>query len=594
MCPETDRSSHLDTLSNKKSSMIEIMDAVESLEDFQHERQISIGISSAVTMDLLGVYLQRYGFLNSAKVNVVSGNYDDPVGDISTFVNTNCDYVLLHPFFDNLLPSFEAQVSVLEEELISAKEEEFRNRCKIVFGQASKIKTLFVCSFHRMLEAASCVGDDKVAIALERFNQVLREEISPHKNIKLIDSDEILASVGRKNAFDQRFYYRSKAPYTAQFMDELARKIVLSERGFGAYYYKVLILDCDNTLWGGIVGEDALDGIKLDQYDYPGNVFWRIQNEIINLQKNGILVCLCSKNNPEDVDEVLEKHPLMLLKDEHIITKKVNWDDKASNIKALAKELNLGLDSFIFLDDSDFECESVRRQLPMVKTFQVPKILSNYPAVMGEIASLCYEPETTSTDKDKTLEYKLRAKAEEVKAQFTSQEEYLASLELKVRITVDDVKHSQRVSELSQKSNQFNLTTYRYSVADIEEMMGSEGFSVYSIFVSDKFGDSGLTGVIIVKNKDELAEIDSFYMSCRVIGRGVEKAVWQKISSDASDRGAEILKATFIPTAKNQQVSEFYENLGMNIIKNGENGIKQYSIGLNEFEIPSTKWIETL
>lgn len=223
--------------------------------------------------------------------------------------------------------------------------------------------------------ASDLSGRDVVTRVLARFNAALREEASSYANVRVFDTEDIVRLVGQKAAFDTRFYFRNKAPYTSAYMNELARRIAAASRGFGEHFYKVLALDCDNTLWGGVIGEDLLSGIKLGPYDYPGNIFWRMQQEFVALERQGILLVLISKNNPADVDEVLRNHPDIVLKESHIVAKKVNWEDKPSNLRALAQELNLGLDSFIFLDDSSFECEAVRQQLPMVRTFQVPTAL---------------------------------------------------------------------------------------------------------------------------------------------------------------------------------------------------------------------------
>jgi FkbH-like protein len=351
-------------------------------------------------------------------------------------------------------------------------------------------------------------------------------------------------------------------------------------------------LDCDNTLWGGVIGEDLLSGIGLDKHDYPGNIFWKIQNEILALEKSGALLCLCSKNNPADVDEVLEKHPSMVIREGHIAVKKVNWGDKASNIRSLSQELNIGLDSMVFLDDSSFECEAVRQQLPMVKTFQVPKNLSDYPGLLSEIKKLFLAGGVTEESKSKTLQYRQRSEAEALKAQFENQDEYLASLGLKVELSLNLRSSVPRISELSMKSNQFNLTTTRYSEAEILSMMDHDNFAVYSLVVSDKFGNAGLTGVVIVKYEGDKAVVDNFYMSCRVIGRGVEMVIWHQIIANGINRGCTQLHAKYLKSAKNSLVNDFYDRLGLPVVDQFDAG-REYSVSLTDFSPPPTSWITT-
>ena len=525
-------------------------------------------------------------------------NYDDPIGDIDLFTEAGVEQMVLLPFFDNLLPSFEAQLESLDPSIIDAKEAELRQRYRMAFDKARGMHAIYLGGFHRMGMAASADGQDAVAVVLARFNAALREEAGAYANIRFIDTGDVVRAVGQSAAFDSRFYFRSKAPYTGAYMNELARRIAAAARGFGAHFYKVLALDCDNTLWGGVIGEDLLAGIKLGPYDYPGNIFWRMQHEFAALERQGILLALVTKNNPADVDEVLRNHPDMVLKDAKIVAKKINWEDKPSNLRALAAELNVGLDSIVFLDDSSFECEAVRQQLPMVKTVQVPPTLSDYPRVVAGIRELFLAGGIAADSKGKTEQYRQRAGAEQLKAQFDTQEEYLASLELKVELTRNARASAARIGELSQKSNQFNLTTRRYSVAEVEQMMAdgahdaNHGHAVYSLVVGDKFGNAGLTGVAVLRYDGAVATIDNFFMSCRVIGRGVETGIWSRIVADAVKRGCTELRAEFIPSAKNAQVADFYHRLGLPLLHESADGARRYAIAAADFAAPANSWIE--
>jgi len=354
-------------LASPTASLAQIMNALDSVEkNGSLPRQTSIGVSSSATVDLLGVLLRRQAALSGARLQVAQGNYDDPIGDIERFMRSGIEHMVLLPFFDNLRPSLEAQIGHLAPDALAASEAELRARYSLAFAMASGFKTVFVGLFHRFGEIAQPGGDDAVALVLNRFNQVLRAEAAPFANVRLIDMDDIVRMVGRSAAFDQRFYFRGKAPYTTAFLDELARRIFLLARGFSSYFYKALVLDCDNTLWGGVIGEDLLQGIKLTPFDYPGNIFWRMQHEFAEMERNGVLLCLCSKNNQADVDEVLRQHPNMVQKEDNIILKKRNWNGKTQSLREIAQELNISLDSLIFVDDSDVECNAVRSQLPML------------------------------------------------------------------------------------------------------------------------------------------------------------------------------------------------------------------------------------
>jgi FkbH-like protein len=586
------RADALAVLANPDSTMMKLTQAVTTLEKEAQARTVKIGVSSSATVDLLNIYLRKHGLLHGARVELVAGNYDDPIGDIDLFTQAGAEQMVLLPFFDNLLPSFEAQLESLDPSIVDAKEAELRQRYRMAFDKARGMHAIYLGSFHRMGIAADAGGQDAVALVLARFNAALREEAGAYTNIRFIDSDDVVRAVGQNAAFDTRFYFRSKAPYTGAYMNELARRIAAAARGFGAHFYKVLALDCDNTLWGGVIGEDLLAGIKLGPYDYPGNIFWRMQHEFAALERQGILLALVTKNNPADVDEVLQKHPDMVLKEARIVAKKVNWEDKPSNLRALAAELNVGLDSIVFLDDSSFECEAVRQQLPMVKTVQVPATLSDYPRVVAGIKALFLAGGIAADSKGKTEQYRQRAGAEELKAQFDTQEDYLASLELKVELSRNARASAARISELSQKSNQFNLTTRRYSVAEVERMMAGDSHAVYSLVVGDKFGNAGLTGVATMRYDGAVAHIENFFMSCRVIGRGVETGIWSRIVADAIARGCTELRAEFIPSAKNAQVADFYARLGLPLLSESGEGVRRYGIAAADFAAPATTWIE--
>jgi len=579
-------------LTDPAASLAQVMQAVIDVEKtVAFTRQTRIGISSNATIELLGIFLRRHAILSGVRAEITNGNYDDPIGDVQLFDAAQVEHIVLVPFFDNLLPSFEAQLGGLAPAAVASKEAEFRLRYRLTFERAKAFRTVFLCLFHRFGASAKPGADDAVAVAVARFNDALREDAADFGNIRLLDMEDIIRSVGRAAAFDPRFYFRAKAPYSAVFLDELARRVVQAARGFGKHFYKAIALDCDNTLWGGVIGEDLLNGIKLAPHDYPGNIFWRMQHELADLERNGILLCLCSKNNAADVDDALRNHRDMVLKDENIVLKKVNWNDKPQNLREIAQELSIGLDSIIFLDDSDFECAEVRSQLPMVRTFQVPKVLSEFPRVMLEIKELCLAGGISNESRLKTGQYRARAEAESLKAEFASHEDYLKSLELKVTLTRNSRTSIQRISELTQKSNQFNLNTRRYSEGEIARAMEDPETAVYSLEVSDRFGDAGLTGVAVVRYAGGAAHVEAFLMSCRVIGRGVENAIWGHIAARAALDGCARLEAEYRPTAKNAQVADFYDRLGLTLIEDLD-GTRRYGIALDQFAPPHTPWIE--
>ena len=590
-----DLDAHRAVLADSAASFFQVQKSVAALEKHDDAlRAMRVGLSSNVQIDRLALYLRRHALRHGVRLEVTVGGYDTPTDDLTVFGETGVDLALVLPFFDNLMPAFEAQIAGgLDAEVVAAKRDELVQRYRLAFQAAKSVPTVLLADFHRAWPPTSLRGSDRVAEVLGDFRAALAQAASEAVTVALLDIEPAVAVVGQAAMLDRRFYAQAKAPYALPMLDELARRVADATRGFGARFHKVLALDCDNTLWGGVIGEDLIEGVALSPYEYPGNVFWRAQQEFAGLERSGVLLCLCTKNNPADVAEVLEKHPHMVLRPDRLTIQKVNWDDKSSNLRAIAQELNLGLDSIVFLDDSAFELEGVRSQAPQVTTFQVPSTLSDYPLVVSDIKALFLAGGVSAESAAKTQQYRQKAAAESARAQFSSQEEYLASLELKVVLARDGADGLARISELSQKSNQFNLTTRRYSVAEISDAMKRPDASVYALSVSDKFGPAGLTGVAVVRYGGEVAEIEAFLMSCRVIGRGVEFAIWPSLARDAAARGCSQVRARYMPTAKNKLVETFYDRLGLTVV-GGDGGAVCYEAATGSLLNQKSPWIEVV
>ncbi|MCV2357235.1 HAD-IIIC family phosphatase [Paucibacter sp. B2R-40] len=582
--------SALAVLQRADAAQFEVMAALKLLDQSDAEfRSLKLGIAANITVDLLATYLRRHAYLAGVRLQVAKGSYDDLLGDVQ--VHAGVDLLLILPFFDNLQASWEAQLGGLEEGAWAPAQADYLNRLGLALQGTQSIGQVLLFGAHLLDPQAS--ADSPQQLALYAFNQGLATLAAQHAQVKLIETAGALAEFGARHAFDARFYFRGKAPYSAGFIDLLAGKVAQATRSFGSHFYKVLVLDCDNTLWGGIVGEDGMAGLKLDRYSFPGNVFWTVQQQFKALEQQGVLLCLNSKNNPADVDEVLNSHPDMVLRDAQVLVKKVNWMDKPSNLRALAEQLNLGLESFVFVDDSAFEIEAVREQLPQVRVFQVPKALQDYPAlVRREIAPLFIAGGVNAQSRAKTQQYRALAQANELQAGFGTQQDYLRSLELKVDLKRDCLDQVARITELMGKSNQFNLSTRRLLAGEVLGLMQRADVTVYSLAVSDRLADHGLTGVLITEDEGEDVVVHSFLMSCRVIGRGIEFAVWRAVCADALARGKRRLRAAYHPTAKNAQVADFYDRLGLTQLAQASDGSRSYEIDLAGAQLADSEWVE--
>lgn len=553
----------------------------------------TFGLSGNVTIDLLGTYLRKQAVLHGQRADVRVGAFDDHLGNAKRFVADGCDAIIVLDLFDAFQPALEARLSGMGAAELAEQADRYRYELALMLQEAAGIKDVFVSRLHRLSPPPSG-PPDPIDRAVALFDEVIVEEAARFKNVHLISTGAISAQLGWANAHNVRSYERFRAPFTPAFLDRIAAEVYEATRAFGSYYFKALVLDCDGTLWGGLLGDDLAGGIKVGPFTYPGSMFWRMQHEFLALQRQGVLLCLCSKNDAPDVDAVLASHPDMVLRGEHFVAKRVNWDDKVANLQSLAGELGIGLESMVFVDDSAFECEGVRSRLPMVRTLQVPTDLSEYPQLSAELKRLFAVALQSGEGASKSEQYRSRRLAKEARQTYASQEDYLASLDMRVVIRHNDLESSSRIAELTQKSNQFNLTTRRYSVAQVESLIISEDADVFSIHVADKFGDAGLTGVLITgRDESDGIRVDVFLMSCRVLGRGVEFSFWEALRKWALGRGRRHVVASYLPTARNGQVCDFWDRLGLTLLSEDESGRREYRADLGSVRLgPPPAYIE--
>jgi FkbH-like protein len=320
-------------------------------------------------------------------------------------------------------------------------------------------------------------------------------------------------------------------------------------------FKKCLVLDLDNTLWGGVVGEDGLEGISLST-SAPGNSFVAFQQAIIDYYNRGIILAINSRNNFEDAISVIRTHPNMILRENHFATMRINWLDKVENIKDIARELNIGLDSMVFIDDDPTNRESVRFMLPQVETPELPSDPRNYAQFLH---SLSYFPPDQLTDEDKlrgNLYVTERLRKEEEK-QFSSRQDFLSSLKLELSIFKNDDSCLPRLSQLTEKTNQFNAFKRPMSMEEISAYMRSGNFSVYHARLTDRFGDYGVIALALVERMHNTLKFRALLMSCRVFGRGVEDAFVGTIINQEVSKGVLTVGIDFVQSEKNIPVVEF-------------------------------------
>lgn len=364
---------------------------------------------------------------------------------------------------------------------------------------------------------------------------------------------------GVERSFDAMKWLLYHQPFDVSFWHEVGASLAAALVSLSRPGPKVLALDCDGTLWGGIVGEDGIGGIEIGQ-SFPGSAFREFQLVAQRIQREGVLLVIVSKNNHDDVIEVFENHDEMVLKPNDIAAWRVNWDPKPDNLRSLAEELNLGLDSFVFVDDSNHEISAVRTQIPEVISLQVPEDPEELPDLLAASGHFRFRRQSAE-DRSRTT-MMLQEKERTLATQSLSKEEFQASLALQVEIFAVQDEHVGRVAQLTNKTNQFNLTTIRRTEADIAALLAADDRHVFAIRVSDRFGDYGLVGVAVLEDEGDEWAIETFLMSCRVLGRGVETALISHLVQVAANGGASTVVGRYESTPKNGQVASLYSSHG--------------------------------
>jgi len=427
---------------------------------------------------------------------------------------------------------------------------------------------------HRL--AGSC------ADAADRLNLLLREATADPE-VALLAVDRKAARNGLLAWFNPALWHRSKqeiAPAAAPVYGDLVGRIIAAHQGRSA---KCLVLDLDNTLWGGVIGDDGLEGIRLGQGSAEGEAFVAVQDYARELARRGIILAVNSKNDEKNAVEAFDKHPDMVLKKGDIACFVANWQDKATNMRNIAAQLNIGIDALVFLDDNPVERALIRQELPMVAVPEVPEDPALWPLMLAD-AGYFESLAITAEDRERSAQYQGNLQRDQLKASSTDIKSFLTGLEMQLVWGRFDRLNFQRIVQLINKTNQFNLTTKRYTDADVEAVMKDERSVGIQMRLLDRFGDNGIIGILIGRlNGDGDMMLDIWLMSCRVLGRQVEEATLNVIAGVAQSMGAKKLVGLYKPSAKNGMVAEHYRKLGFDVEPAKEDGSTHSSLDLGQF-----------
>lgn len=400
---------------------------------------------------------------------------------------------------------------------------------------------------------------------LEKMNSKLLSytRVNPQR-FHFLDTEKVLANHGKNRCSNEKMRYLAKMIIPDKALPFLANEIMRFIRPITGQTKKCLVLDLDDTLWGGVLGEEGLEGIKLGDDAPPGNAFWEFQKAIKTLQKRGIILAINSKNDFDLVNNVFQNHPYMQLKLSDFACIRTNWQDKAQNMREIAEELNLDLSSFVYFDDNPAERFLIAQELPQVLTVDVPDDCSEFTRCLLHL-DVFETLHITDEDKKRTKLYQNEGERKRLKTKITDLNSYLNALNITVEIFIWDEFAIPRIAQLTQRTNQFNLTTRRYSESDINLLAHSESSLIYYIKSGDRFGDHGIVATGIIHAKDDSWKIDTFLLSCRVIGRGIEQAFLHFICQNAIKKNIKKIIGEFLPTQKNTIAESFYSNMGFKI-----------------------------
>lgn len=562
----------------------------EKLETFTG---VNISILRNVTVEQIDVFFKYFCAEFSVKANCKFGEFDTIFQDIiatnNDLINSSTDIALIFYNLDFAYPNLKNdyyKLTPTELDTITNDILVYVETC--IQGIRNKSNSLILWpSFESYLYTALGIGDNSFNSGINDFIASLNISISKiFKNFNdcyFIKTDNLCARIGEDNFYDHVRCISSASPYSVRALKVFALEFSKYARALRGKVKKCIILDCDNTLWKGIVGESEVTHLKVGNVGYPSEAFSQFQRFVKLLSSKGVIVALCSKNNEEDVWAVFDEHPGMELKREDITTYRIDWSNKADNIKEIAYELNIGLDSLVFVDDSQFECNLVRDTLPEVQVIEMSdNPLESIQAIIEQ--GLFDQYTITDEDKKRKHMYAGAVNRKKIEAGAVDLQEYLKILKIKVNIVINDVKNIPRISQLTQKTNQFNCTTKRYSEATISAFMDSNDNDVFSLKVEDKFGDLGIVGVIVTHslNKSDV-QIDTFLMSCRALGRQIESVFLSQVCLYCKQRGISNVVTTYIPTMKNSQVRGFFTKNGFSLTgKSGD--ISTFLLGLGSFK----------
>jgi len=536
-------------------------------KDYSGFKIIKITILGDSATQLLVHAIKGYGYNEKINFEIYEADYQQIERQIvdlnSNLYKFNPEYVIIFESTEKLMDDFYKSNNIYKNNYADTQIERIKNlwnrvnsklNCKIINFNYVEINDNVFGNYGNKVETA-------FVYQVRKLNLNLMEAAREYKNIFINDVCTLQNINGRKKSFDPRLYISSNIVFNIDFLPLVAKNIVDIIKAASGKINKCLILDLDNIVWGGIIGDDGINNIQIGELGI-GKAFSELQMWAKQLKERGILLAICSKNTEKIAKEPFTNHPDMILHLVDISIFVVNWENKVDNIKYIQSVLNIGFDSMVFIDDSSFERNMIRKMIPEITVPELPEDPVDYVPYLRSL-NLFETVSYSDEDSDRTKKYQYEAKRAKFKTNFSSIDDYLKNLNMIAEVAEFDDYHIPRIAQLTQRSNQFNLRTKRYTDQDIKKIRESNQYITRYFKLEDKFGEYGLIGIIILKKIDsDSVFIDTLIVSCRVLKRGMEEFIFNKIVKLAASEGYNKIIGEYLPTPKNALVKDIFQEFG--------------------------------
>ena len=526
-----------------------------------------LAVLGNVSTQFLAVAIRGYAALENLPLSVYDADYNqieaqllDPASEVYNF---EPDSILLWLGTDKLYEEFLYLPLESRQDFASSTMQKITMYWDLISknSKANILQMNFTEIDDKALGNYSCKVNSAFVYQIRKLNFMLAEAMEQRKNVYPIDLLSVQIQLGTSVFYDAPLYYNAKMTVSTDALPYVAKAVIDVQKALAGRIKKCVVLDLDNTLWGGVIGDDGMDNIEIGELG-RGHVFTDFQRWLKQLKECGIILCVCSKNNEDTAKKPFEEHDEMILRLSDIALFVANWEDKASNIRLIQKTLNIGMDSMVFIDDNPFERNLVRQMIPEIEVPELPEDPALYLGYLQE-QNYFETASFTGAGSDRTKLYQAEFERTKLMMSFESIDGYLESLEMIGEAKPFEESKFSRIAQLTQRSNQFNLRTVRYTDADIQNIASDPNYVTLYYTLRDKFGDHGLVGVIIMKKKnEEELFIDTWLMSCRVLKRGMEEYIVNCFMREAKNRGYQRVYGEYIPTPKNAMVKDIYKTMG--------------------------------